>query len=203
MTHYRTAVRSHVGRVRQLNEDSALALPERGLWAVADGMGGHARGDLASQLVTARLATTTGTNHAATRNPIPFFGVGLLAEIPAEEILCSLANAIVMQNLSVLTRGNTLLHSVVLLGGPNTYLKFLQHCWRQRIVETWKERGHNFPEDDITKLIFVPPNSDLYAAFGAAIYGMHEPEHIGVYRGLDDLEKFILHGRAARLGDLG
>lgn len=121
--------------------------------------------------------------------------------IPSREILCSLANAIVMQNLSVLTRGNTLLHSVVLLGGPNTYLHFLQHCWRQRIVETWNERGHTFPADaDLEKLIFVPPNSDLYAAFGAAIYGMHEPEHIGIYRGLDDLETFILHGRAARLG---
>ncbi len=38
-------------------------------------------------LATARLATTTGTNHAATRNPIPFFGVGLLAEVPDAEIL--------------------------------------------------------------------------------------------------------------------
>lgn len=120
--------------------------------------------------------------------------------IPSREILCSLANAIVMQNLSVLTRGNTLLHSVVLLGGPNTHLHFLQDCWRQRILETWKERGHTFPNDDVSKLIFVPPNSDLYAAFGAAIYGMHEPDHIGAYRGTEDLEKFILHGRAARLG---
>jgi serine/threonine protein phosphatase PrpC len=62
---YRTAVRSHVGLVRKLNEDSALALPERGLWAVADGMGGHARGDHASQLVAERLAALppTGGGH--------------------------------------------------------------------------------------------------------------------------------------------
>jgi activator of 2-hydroxyglutaryl-CoA dehydratase len=38
--------------------------------------------------------------------------------IPAEEILCSLADAIVLQNLSVLTRGSTLRHKVLLLGGP-------------------------------------------------------------------------------------
>ena len=36
--------------------------------------------------------------------------------IPADEIMCSLADAIVMQNLSVLTRGNTLRHKVLLLG---------------------------------------------------------------------------------------
>ena len=45
---------------------------------------------------------------------------------PADEIMCSLADAIVMQNLSVLTRGNTLQPRVLLLGGPNTYLPFLQ-----------------------------------------------------------------------------
>ena len=42
--------------------------------------------------------------------------------IPSDEIMCSLADAIVMQNLSVLTRGNTLRHKVLLLGGPNTFL---------------------------------------------------------------------------------
>ncbi|MGI6186693.1 MAG: BadF/BadG/BcrA/BcrD ATPase family protein, partial [Brevibacillus sp.] len=64
--------------------------------------------------------------------------------IPAAEIMCSLADAIVMQNLSVLTRGNTLRHRVLLLGGPNTYLPFLQECWRKRIPQTWEERGYQY-----------------------------------------------------------
>jgi hypothetical protein len=50
--------------------------------------------------------------------------------VPAPEILCSLADAIVLQNLSVLTRGSTLKPKVMLLGGPNTYLPFLRECWR-------------------------------------------------------------------------
>jgi serine/threonine protein phosphatase PrpC len=39
---------SHTGRVRQSNEDSFFADDESGLWAVADGMGGHERGEWAS-----------------------------------------------------------------------------------------------------------------------------------------------------------
>lgn len=62
--------------------------------------------------------------------------------VPSDEIMNSLADAIVMQNLSVLTRGNTLKSKVLLLGGPNTYLPFLQECWRVRIPETWADRGY-------------------------------------------------------------
>ena len=77
--------------------------------------------------------------------------------IPKNEVLNSLADAIVLQNLSVLTRGNTLKPKVLLLGGPNTYLPFLQDCWRKRIPETWRDRGFDYPKDvPIEELIFVP-----------------------------------------------
>lgn len=51
-----TEARTHVGNVRSGNEDALLAMPEAGLWVVADGMGGHQAGEYASGLIVERIA---------------------------------------------------------------------------------------------------------------------------------------------------
>ncbi|GJG96473.1 PP2C family serine/threonine-protein phosphatase [Cupriavidus pauculus] len=51
-----SAACTDVGRVRERNEDACLAIPEQGIWVVADGMGGHAVGDFASRAVVQALS---------------------------------------------------------------------------------------------------------------------------------------------------
>ncbi len=56
---------THVGLVRQRNEDNFLVATHRGMWAVADGMGGHEAGDIASQLVVEELDAISSPSTAA------------------------------------------------------------------------------------------------------------------------------------------
>ena len=46
-----SSCRTSAGRRRKVNEDAYFSRPEAGLWVVADGMGGHTRGDVASRIV--------------------------------------------------------------------------------------------------------------------------------------------------------
>src|SRR5438876_7948861 len=55
--------RTHVGLRRKINEDSVFVDSERGLWAVADGMGGHEAGEIASTMVTDALRCLPGARN--------------------------------------------------------------------------------------------------------------------------------------------
>jgi len=54
--HWRSVEQTHRGNRRPSNEDAVLSRPELGLWAVADGMGGHQAGDVASRAIADALA---------------------------------------------------------------------------------------------------------------------------------------------------
>src|SRR5271157_1440024 len=116
--------------------------------------------------------------------------------VPPDQLMASLFEAIVMQNLSVLTRGNTLLPVVLLLGGPNCYIKGMRDCWKHNIPKIWEERGTELPagvppED----LIRTPDNAQYFAAIGSVEFGKTEDAAVGQYIGLDKLDWYVNVGR--------
>ena len=127
--------------------------------------------------------------------------------VPSDQLMASLFEAIVQQNLSVLTRGNTLRPTVLLLGGPNSFIPAMRDCWKNNIPKIWAERNFPLPEGIPPEdLIVVPENAQYYAAIGSVLYGKSEDAHIGVYKGSDELEAFIEVGRTQMRessGDIG
>jgi predicted CoA-substrate-specific enzyme activase len=116
--------------------------------------------------------------------------------VPPNELMASLFEAIVMQNLSVLTRGNTLRPHVLLLGGPNTYIQGMMECWKHNIPKIWEERKTPLPDGvNPSDLIRVPERAHLFAAIGACEYGKTEDLDVGRYSGWHELEEYITVGR--------
>ncbi len=115
---------------------------------------------------------------------------------PPDELMASLFEAIVLQNLSVLTRGHTLRPHVLLLGGPNGFIRGMKEAWQANIPRMWKERKVEVPAGMTPEeLIKVPDNAQYFAALGAVEFGRDEEEEVGQYTGTEKLDYYIHFGR--------
>jgi predicted CoA-substrate-specific enzyme activase len=111
--------------------------------------------------------------------------------VPVEEIVASLFEAVVYQNLSTLTKGNTPTPGVLLLGGPNLFFRGLQEAWRRHLGKLWKERKI---EADPASAIQVPKEALYYACLGCIELAEGEPG-VGVYTGRERLSWWIEKGQ--------
>ena len=114
---------------------------------------------------------------------------------PPEELIASLFEAIVLQNFTVLARGHTLRPPVLLLGGPNAFIRGMRECWQHHLAAVWRERA--IPIDKpVEELAFTPEHALLFGALGAALYGQAE-----LCRRTDSADSVWVYLGAERLRD--
>ena len=176
-----TGVASDRGKVREVNEDSWYSNPAGGVWLVADGMGGHTNGQLASQII-AKCATTVG---------LPASAPDLLARFTdrmhrANEELVSYAhehgNLVIGSTLvAILVFGNH--YACVWAGDSRAYLvrgaQLVQvsndHTEMQDLIERGllsREEAKHYPRRNvITRAVGVDPDLELDAVHGQALAG--------------------------------
>ena len=118
------------------------------------------------------------------------------AGVPTEEIIASLFEAVVYQNLATLTKGNTPMPEVLLLGGPNLFFKGLQEAWKHHLLRLWQERKVPLPEGkDPETLICIPQEAVYYACLGCVQVAHGESPEVGVYTGREKLKWWIEEGQ--------
>jgi predicted CoA-substrate-specific enzyme activase len=116
--------------------------------------------------------------------------------VPSAEIIASLFDAVVCQNLATLTKGNTPAPDVLLLGGPNLFFKGLQEAWRHHLKKLWAERKVPLPADrDPDDLIRIPEQALYYASLGCVIIGHADAHASATYRGTERLKWWIASGQ--------
>jgi len=111
--------------------------------------------------------------------------------VPVDEIVASLFEAVVYQNLSTLTKGNTPTPGVLLLGGPNLFFRGLQEAWRHHLGKLWKERKI---DADPAGAIQVPKEAVYYACLGCIEIAAGDPG-VGFYLGREKLAHWIEKGQ--------
>jgi predicted CoA-substrate-specific enzyme activase len=116
--------------------------------------------------------------------------------VPVEEIIASLFEAVVYQNLATLTKGNTPTPEVLLLGGPNLFFKGLQEAWQHHLKKLWAERKVKFPSDAPPEsFIHVPGEALYYACLGCIETGKADNPSTGIYTGREKLAWWIEKGQ--------
>lgn len=217
----RYAARTDVGLVRSRNEDSGYAGPH--LLAVADGMGGHAGGNVASSLVLARLAPLDGDSHGADD------ALELLADTVAEANR-SLARAMDRDSglhgmgttLTALMRCGPTGLALVHIGDSRAYLlregRFTQittdHSFVQSLVDAGRiseaEAEHHPQRSLVTRVLTGAPEDEPDLSMRQARLGDRYlicSDGLSDYVGRDTIEEVIRAGEppndtANRLVDL-
>lgn len=175
-----TAGRTHPGLVRKANEDDWVARPEIGLWAVADGMGGHERGDVASAAIIAALARLEASANA--RAHLRAVEAALQAAHAEIQALAAQTGATCGSTVAALLAFDR--HYAVLWAGDSRVYRLRAGCLEQltrdhSLVQMMVDSGELAPEaasvhpwrNRITRALGMPGPLELDGAQGELLAG--------------------------------
>lgn len=161
---YASTAATHPGCVRKLNEDACLDLPDAGLWAVADGMGGHDAGDVASTAVIEALRQVRSFESAyAMRKAVRAALVGANTELQAKAA-DMLVDTIGSTVVTLLAYGDH--YACLWAGDSRAYL------WRARhLLPMTRDHRTSATTNTITRAVGARPELELDCTYGRILPG--------------------------------
>jgi len=205
---------THVGKVRKINEDSVLALEDQKIWVVADGMGGHAGGDFASQTVIDAVAM------------IP---LGLEPAEKMQALRCSILNAHSTILAEIAARGATTIGAAVvslMISGDHFVCFWAGDCRLYRLRDgeielltsdhsivaelvhagqlTWDEAEKHPQSNAITRAVGVGDELELDKIRGALQAGdrfLLCSDGLNKYASFDVLKRAMANSPTTTIGD--
>jgi PPM family protein phosphatase len=130
---WQSAHRTDTGRVRRQNEDALLVRPDIGVYAVADGMGGHAAGEVASAIAVETIDRTV--QEAAARGTDPL-------EVIEDAVLAANAAILAEARRDPARQGMGTTATVLVTNGDTRY----------RIAHVGDSRAYLLREDDLRQI---------------------------------------------------
>ncbi|MEJ2679850.1 MAG: Stp1/IreP family PP2C-type Ser/Thr phosphatase [Gemmatimonadota bacterium] len=130
---WQSAHRTDTGRVRRQNEDALLVRPDIGVYAVADGMGGHAAGEVASAIAVETIDRTV--QEAAARGTDPL-------EVIEDAVLAANAAILAEARRDPAQQGMGTTATVLVTNGDTRY----------RIAHVGDSRAYLLREDDLRQI---------------------------------------------------
>lgn len=171
---------SDTGRIRRQNEDRIHLDPDRGIFIVADGLGGHAAGERAAQtaidMIVARLQRQTGSTEERIREAIAVANNEIYMQAgqnPEWKGMASVVTLAVIEDDQV-TAGH--------VGDSRLY--FIQPGEIRKVTRDHSPVGELEDSGELSEAAAMshPRRNEIYRDLGSEHHGPHDEEYIDVVR---------------------